>query len=50
MKCNKKINRKWIVIAIGKLKRYKNRDGEIDRFKIRICIAIVRDRDTMREN
>ena len=32
------------------IEKVKNRDGEIDRFKIRICIAIVRDRDTMREN
>ena len=53
MKLIRKIDRKWTVIAIGKLKRDKNRDGEIDRIKIRICIAIVGvvgDRDSKRKN
>ena len=50
MRWNKKLDRKCIVIAIGKLKRDKNGDGQIDRFKIKICIAIVRDRDRMMEN
>ena len=28
----------------------KNRDGKMDRFKKRICIAIVKDRDSRMEN
>ena len=50
MKLIRKIDRKWTVIAIGKLKRDKNRVGEIDRINIRIRFAVVGDRDSNREN